>query len=75
MDAHLPICKGAKVDDVFTTCFRKFGFYLLYLKKKVLFFEGFFASKISIDRYEYRGRSFTPMRRGQKANFNSHPSG
>lgn len=39
MDAHLPICKGAKVEDVFTTCFRMFGFYfILFFKNKGLFF-------------------------------------
>ncbi len=27
IDAHLPICKGAKVEDVFTTCFRRLNFF------------------------------------------------
>lgn len=30
MDAHLPICKGAKVEDVFTTCFRMSGGFFFF---------------------------------------------
>ena len=30
LDYNLPICKGAGMEDVFTTCFREFGFFLLW---------------------------------------------
>lgn len=28
LDYNLPICRGAGVEDVFTTCFRKFPFFV-----------------------------------------------
>lgn len=53
MDAHLPICKGAKVDDVFTTCFRMSEVYSnrsFFLKENVSFFDRFSLLK-SLDGY------------------------